>query len=425
MVAASLDLTSAFDTVSSPKLIRTLEKAGVQPYLLRWLRDYVTKRSCIIKVRDNEHRYPVFSACPQGSPLSPLLFALFINPLLELVLSQNEETENNTDCGIQAYADDILVYATGKNDTVTQAQLQTRLCMIENWCNCAGLSLNPSKCVTIRFSKKRGGHPEIRQIIAGDSLQEYGYIKYLGILLDSRLTWQHHIKLVKQKPSKKTMALRKMIGKKWGLNPSIVSAIVHGALLPAIYYGSPIWASVVCQPASLLTLESITRQLGILISGCLKTTSYPAVYTLSGLKSPDLEITQRLIMFGRRLWASDQLQFQLNPPTCTNSSKLNRRLRSESNRIQKAIGQDDFIRAPKITAWGIAPHESELLFQPRDLSIPTAPAGEGTSALSIVLCLGLRLPGHGDMRKLHTKDVWNCLWIWMTTKLKLSASCSP
>ena len=52
-----------------------------------------------------------------------------------------------------------------------------------------------------------------------------------------------------------------MIGKKWRLEASLVSAFVHGALLPMIYDGSAIRAFVASHPASLLTLEGIDRQL--------------------------------------------------------------------------------------------------------------------------------------------------------------------
>ena len=84
MLVASLDLSSAFDTINGSKLLSRLRDLEIPPYLLSWLQNYVNDRHCVIKVADQEFTYPVLSACPQGSPLSPLLFNLYVNQVLEL-----------------------------------------------------------------------------------------------------------------------------------------------------------------------------------------------------------------------------------------------------------------------------------------------------------------------------------------------------
>ena len=120
------------------------------------------------------------SGTPEGSQISPLLFAMFINDLPQHV---------STNCLL--YADDVKLYhriSTASDVDSLRADLRR----LEQWSATWRLQLNASKCRSFSISLKRS---PIRNeyFIFNDALEHVESIRDLGIILDSKLTFQHHV----------------------------------------------------------------------------------------------------------------------------------------------------------------------------------------------------------------------------------------
>ena len=102
----SLDISGAFDTVNSTRLLDILRKKGLTSWVVHWIKAFITNRRTTLVIQGSEtEAFPVPAGVPQGSPLSPILFLFYNSELLDLCQRPKE--------GLSAigFADDINMLA--------------------------------------------------------------------------------------------------------------------------------------------------------------------------------------------------------------------------------------------------------------------------------------------------------------------------
>ncbi len=121
---------------------------------------------------------------PQGSILGPLLFIIYINDMHVAMKSSI----------IHHFADDTnLLFSSKCPDEITKV-LNKELKLLYEWLCANRLSLNVSKTEFIVFRPPRKTLTKrIVLKLNGIKIYESNKIKYLGVILDSRLRWNHHI----------------------------------------------------------------------------------------------------------------------------------------------------------------------------------------------------------------------------------------
>ena len=107
----TMDVQGAFDALLKKRLLQRMTKQGWPLPLLQLIRSFLTNRQ--VRVRFEDSTTPYYSvACgtPQGSPLSPVLYMLYLAELL------NQEPTLRF-----GYADDICLFrATNSLDNNVQ-----------------------------------------------------------------------------------------------------------------------------------------------------------------------------------------------------------------------------------------------------------------------------------------------------------------
>ena len=77
-----LDIKGGFDNVDADILCQALCSKGVSHYLVAWIKSFLTGRSCRLLSQGSPRVFsPVSVGTPQGSPISPLLFVIYVSPL--------------------------------------------------------------------------------------------------------------------------------------------------------------------------------------------------------------------------------------------------------------------------------------------------------------------------------------------------------
>lgn len=122
LVILSLDAEKAFDRVEFPYLFAVLEKFGCGHTFLSWIKLlYNNPCAKILTNRTLSAPFQLGRGTRQGCPLSPLLFALAIEPLAETIRAHPGIHGYDTECTknkISLYADDILLYITEPSVTI-------------------------------------------------------------------------------------------------------------------------------------------------------------------------------------------------------------------------------------------------------------------------------------------------------------------
>ena len=128
---------------------------------------------------------------PQGSVLGPLLFLIFIN---DLPLSVNNLKSI-------LFADDTTLYYSHNNINTLRNVLNTDLMHVKNWLHANQLTLNADKTYFIIFSLKKIPR-DLRILIGSNVIKQESSGKFLGVVLDERLTFNNHVALTTKKVSK-------------------------------------------------------------------------------------------------------------------------------------------------------------------------------------------------------------------------------
>jgi hypothetical protein len=138
---ASLDLSAAFDVVNVDLLLVRLRKIGLPTDIINLLESWLKDRQCYVEVRNSCSQYfDSDDGTVQGSILGPVLFSLFMSPLLE-----KED--------LISYADDSYLIRGNKNKETALQRLQFQIQKVQSWLTSSGLKVNIEKTEIVIFYK--------------------------------------------------------------------------------------------------------------------------------------------------------------------------------------------------------------------------------------------------------------------------------
>ncbi len=182
-VIISLDAEKAFDSVCWEYLYLTLKKFGFNDQIIGCLRSLYCLPSARIKINGNlSQKILLERGCRKGCPLSPTLFALFIEPLAQAVRETNGIVGvqiGDTQHKICLYADDIVLTLINPN-----VSLPKLISLLQEFGSYSGYKLNLNKTQTITFNYKP--QDNINRIC--NFKWKDNMIKYLGVQIPKDLS---------------------------------------------------------------------------------------------------------------------------------------------------------------------------------------------------------------------------------------------
>ena len=235
-----IDLSKAFDTLNHSILLSKLEYYGITGRSYDLLKNYLSNRSQYVGFNGHiSNTLPISTGVPQASVLGPLLFLIYIDDLPQV----------SHIFDMLMYADDTTLYCN-INQTITAETINRELIKISQWLGANKLSLNvvKTKFMVFHASKKSVIYTELQ--INGNNIERVTQFIFLGLILESNLSWNKHINYISLKVSKAIGILLKSV-----YPLSVLLTLYNTLVLPYFNYGILTWGSIVIEDHHLHKLQ--------------------------------------------------------------------------------------------------------------------------------------------------------------------------
>lgn len=199
----TFDFSKAFDKIDHSLLIEKIQNmtdtngiGGFDLNFISWLTSYCTNRTQRVRINNVlSHESAVTSGVPQGSPLAPYLFSLFVADL----------TTTNTKARLTKFADDTsLLITLQKMEDLKD--LKNEISNVFNWADQNRMLINNEKCSVLYFKKPNAFRCLLPNSIMG--IKACQNLKLLGITFNEQLCFKDHFNLILKRASQRLYYLR-------------------------------------------------------------------------------------------------------------------------------------------------------------------------------------------------------------------------
>lgn len=232
-VLVTLDVRNAFNSLRWPVIDSALRAMNTPEYLVEMLRSWLSNR--VLMTGEELDERPVTCGVPQGSVLGPALWNVAYNSLLTMDVPPGVQ--------LVGFADDLAVVGTGATGALLEEAVNPTLVAIDGWMRSRGLELAHQKSEAIILSRRRAFVPP-QLTVGGHPIPLRDRLRYLGVILDKRLTFAAHVETVAGKAARSATALARLMPNVGGpvqWKRRLLNSVVESQLL----YAAPVWIEAI------------------------------------------------------------------------------------------------------------------------------------------------------------------------------------
>jgi hypothetical protein len=324
--ALMMDVKGAFPTVNRACLLHKMRRAQLDENLVTWVDSFMSDRLVEITiVGEVGEAIATNTGLPQGSPVSPILFFIYIADLATLVDNRVPGT-----VGL-SFVDDVTWVVDGDNAEEVTRKLTHCASACLSWVASNAVCFEADKTNAILFSKRRANQvpPDLAvQVDSHHVTYNPNAIWWLGYWLDPKLTFNHHHQKWLTKARQQQARLARLC-RSQGLPPASTANLQKAVVQSVAMYGIDINAArrypsrdVGC----IASLQLILNRQARVITVCLRTTPLGFLMAEVATRPTEARVRGREAHFRSRILTRVAPQPTLSLRRATSTEDVIRRL---------------------------------------------------------------------------------------------------
>ena len=294
--ALFLDVKGAFDHVSSSKLAHICQKLGLPRCLIQWILSFLQDRTIQLAFDgDIQQQRPIEIGIPQGSPISPILFLIYVSELFK--------NRSQDDIRTPSYIDDIALVVSSPTVEENCDKLKTavqELFSLQREC-CIQFDLDKSDLIhffsdnleEVEFS------PELR-------LKPKSVIRWLGVWLDTRLLFKFHVEKKIADADRVLSSMIRLSNTERGLGFQAMRQLYIACITSIADYGVPVWWKKDKQRHLLDKYQALQNKALRRVLGAFKSSPIKAMEIEASLPPPVIRFQKLCQNYALRLLTMDE-----------------------------------------------------------------------------------------------------------------------
>ena len=272
VLAIFFDLEKAYDRTWKHGILRDLESMGFRGHLPIFIERFLCNRSFTVRVGSTHSAlFEQEMGVPQGSILSPALFSIKMNNIVDSVKPGTEAS---------LFVDDFALCARGASLRYVERQLQLCVNNVQSWVSENGFKFSSSKTVCVHYTKQRGPFPDPEIKLYGSNITVADEAKFLGVVFDKKLTFESHINQLKHSCQKALDVLKVVGHTDWGADRTVLLRLYRSLIRSKLDYACIVWGSA--SKSHLQGLNTIHHQGLRICLGAFRTSPTESLYVEAG-----------------------------------------------------------------------------------------------------------------------------------------------
>jgi hypothetical protein len=224
-----MDFSSAFNTIQPHLLLKRLLDLNVNSTIVLWTREFLRDRPQRVSVSGIlSDELIVNTGAPQGCCLSPTLFSIYTN---EIFYSDAVLT-------LIKFADDMALVARLRDED-SLARYFSEIQVLNDWFNESFLKLNVVKTKELICDRRRKQDAVDPVVISGESVEQVQSFKYLGTVVDSKLSFQDNTDSICKKAHQRLFLLRKL--RNFGVSSQVLESVYRSLIESILTFNLIVW----------------------------------------------------------------------------------------------------------------------------------------------------------------------------------------